>query len=213
MSDATAEKMAGIDVAGLSVGDAYRLLVATILPRPIAWVSTVSGKGRPNLAPFSFFNGVCSNPPSLLFCPVNHPDGREKDTLRNIRETRQFVVNMATESLAGEMNQTSANYPPEVSEFAEAGLTALPSVKVRPPRVKGSPVHFECELLELVKVGPGGSGSGHVVIGRIVFLHLAEAAYQGGRVLTDQLHPIARLDGSRYCPVREVFDLPRPSVG
>lgn len=201
-----------LDLSRLSVGDAYKLLIGTIVPRPIAWVSTVSAKGQVNLAPFSFFNGICSNPPSLLFCPVNHPDGREKDTLRNIRETKQFVVNIATEALASQMNQTSSNYPPDVNEFEAAGLTEEPSRLVKPPRVKESPASFECELIQIVDVGPGTAGSGHVVIGKILLARYCEGVYVGGRVSLDRMKPIARLAGSAYCPVREIFELPRPKV-
>jgi flavin reductase (DIM6/NTAB) family NADH-FMN oxidoreductase RutF len=201
-----------LDVAKLSVGDAYKLLIGTIVPRPIAWVSTIGKSGVTNLAPFSFFNGVCSNPPSLLFCPVNHPDGREKDTLRNIREIKQFVVNIASEPLAKAVNQSSADYPSNVSEFAEAGVTPVPSTRVAPPRVKESPASFECELLELIKVGPGGAGSGHVVIGKIVYAHFAKGVYEAGKISIAALQPIARLGGPNYCPVRDVFELQRPRL-
>lgn len=202
-----------LDVSTLSVGEAYKLLIGAIVPRPIAWVSTVSEDGVTNLAPFSFFNGVCSNPPSLLFCPVNHPDGREKDTLRNIRQTRQFVVNVASESLVAKMNQTSGDYPPETSEFREVGLTEAACRMVRAPRVAEAPASFECELLQIVDVGPGTAGSGHVVIGKILFAHFADGVYeQGGRVWLERLKPVARLAGASYCPVREVFDLPRPKI-
>lgn len=204
--------MIEIDPSSLSMTEAYKILIGSIVPRPIAWVSTVNSKGQPNLAPFSFFNGVCSNPPSLLFCPVNHPDGREKDTLRNIRETRQFVVNVATEKLAAEMNQTSADYDPNVNEFAEAHLAPGLCRKVKAPRVKDSPISFECELLQIVSVGDGGAGSGHVVIGKIVYMHFAKEVYQDGKILIEKLRPIARLAGSSYCPVREIFNLPRPKT-
>ena len=199
-----------LDVGTLNLHDAYRLLIGAIVPRPIAWVSTVSPEGRPNLAPFSFFNGICSNPPSLLFCPVNHPDGREKDTLRNIRDTKHFVVNIANEDLATQMSQTSAEYPPEVNEFKVVGMTAAACKVVSAPRVKESPLSFECELIEIVKVGPGGAGSGHVVIGKIVYAHFAPGVYDNGRIQLDKLSPIARLAGMSYCPVREVFEIPRP---
>ena len=201
-----------LDVSTMNVGDAYRLLIGAIVPRPIAWVSSISAEGRLNLAPFSFFNGVCSNPPSLLFCPVNHADGREKDTLRNIRETKEFVVNIVSEELATQMNQTSGDYPPEVNEFNVVGLSPSRCNKLSAPRVKEAPVSFECELIEIVKVGPGGAGSGHVVIGKIVYAHFAPGVYENGRVLIDKVKPIARLAGMSYCPVREVFELPRPKL-
>lgn len=202
--------MAEIDFTKISVSEAYKLLVHAIVPRPIAWVSTLSKKGVANLAPFSFFNGVCSNPPSLLFCPVNHPDGREKDTLRNIRETKQFVVNMATEAFAQQMNQSSANFPPEVSEFEKVGVTPSRSKTVKPPRVLESPVNIECELIQIIQVGAGGPGSGSVVIGKILHMHVADKAYLDGKILIDVAKPIARLGGINYSPVREIFELPRP---
>ena len=204
--------MIDVDLSKLSVGDAYKLLIGTIVPRPIAWVSTISPQGATNLAPFSFFNGICSNPPSLLFCPVNHPDGREKDTLRNIRATRQFVVNIATEDLAKAMNQTSGDYPPEKSEFEIAGLTPEPSRTVRAPRVKESPASFECELMQIIDIGDGSAGSGHVVIGKILHARFADKVYQNGKIILEELKPIARLGGPNYCPVREVFNLARPKV-
>jgi flavin reductase (DIM6/NTAB) family NADH-FMN oxidoreductase RutF len=205
-------KTVGIDVSKLPFPEAYKLIIGSIVPRPIAWVSTVNGKGQTNLAPFSFFNGVCSNPPSLLFCPVNHPDGREKDTLKNVRETKQFVVNIASEDLAKAMNQTSGNYPSDISEFKEAGLTPAKSAVVKPPRVLESPINIECELIQVVTVGPGGPGSGSVVIGKIVYMHIFEEAYKDGKILIDKVKPIARLAGASYCPVREIFDLPRPVI-
>jgi len=201
-----------LDLAKLSVAEAYKLLIGTIVPRPIAWVSTVSPDGVTNLAPFSFFNGVCSNPPSLLFCPVNHSDGREKDTLSNIRATKQFVVNIATEDLAMQVNQSSADYPSGVSEFKEVGLTPAVSIKVKAPRVAESPASFECELIQIVSVGPGGAGSGHVVIGKILYAHFDDRVYQNGKILVQELRPIARLGGPSYCPVRDIFDLPRPKL-
>ena len=201
----------GVDFERISMQEAYKLQIGSIVPRPVAWVSTVNGNDLPNLAPFSYFNGICSNPPTLLFCPVNHADGREKDTLRNIREIGDFVVNIATESLVAAMNHTAAEYSSDISEFAAAGLTALPGVVVRSPRVAESPIQLECRLMQVVDVGSGGN-SGHVVIGRIVYGHFDHAVYQDGKVLLEALKPIARLAGTTYSPVRDTFDLPRPTV-
>ena len=203
--------MIQVDFERIPLADAYKLQIGSIVPRPVAWVSTISGAGLTNLAPFSYFNGICSNPPALLFCPVNHADGREKDTLRNILEVGDFVVNIATEALVSAVNHTAAEYPAEISEFAAAGLTPLPGVVVRSPRVAESPIHLECRLLQVVDVGHGGN-SGHVVIGRIVYGHFAPAVYRDGKIQLDALMPIARLAGTTYCPVRETFDLPRPAV-
>ena len=200
-----------IDVTKLNTRDAYRMMIGAIVPRPIAWVSTISSTGTSNLAPFSFFTGVCINPPTLLFCPTNHPNGKEKDTLRNIRETREFVVNLVSEELAQQMNQSSADYPPEISEFQEVGLLATPSHFVKAPRVKESPINFECRLQQIITIGRDGPGSGHVVLGEIIYAHFAEGIYENGRVAIDRVKPIARLDGQNYCPVREVFAINRPA--
>ncbi|MEW6056808.1 MAG: flavin reductase family protein [Bdellovibrionota bacterium] len=206
-------KMIEVDVSKIQMLDAYKLLIGTVVPRPIAWVGSIGKSGSVNLAPFSFFTAVCSNPPSLLFCPANHPDGKEKDTLRNIRETRCFTVNLANEALAREMNQTAANYPPEVNEFKEAGLTAAPSRKIKAPRVGESPASFECELLDVVAVGPGGSGSGHIVLGKVVYAHYSEQVYEDGKIKIEELKPIARLGGTSYCRVNDIFELARPKLG
>jgi flavin reductase (DIM6/NTAB) family NADH-FMN oxidoreductase RutF len=171
----------------------------------------VSPQGLLNLAPFSYFNGICSNPPALLFCPVNHADGREKDTLRNIRETRDFVVNIATEDLVLAVNRTAAEYAADVSEFSMAGVSSVAGVMVKSPRVAESPIQFECRLLQVIDIGSGGN-SGHVVIGQIVYGHFAPSVYSGGKILIDALKPVARLAGTTYCPVHETFDLPPPSV-
>jgi flavin reductase (DIM6/NTAB) family NADH-FMN oxidoreductase RutF len=200
-----------IDFRRISTGEAYKLQIGSIVPRPIAWVSTISAQGLPNLAPFSYFNGICSNPPALLFCPVNHPDGREKDTLRNIRETGDFVVNIATEELVGAVNQTAAEYSADVNEFSAGGVTAVASMLVKSPRVVESPIQFECRLLQVVDVGSGGN-SGHIVIGQIVYGHFAPTVYSNGKIQLEALKPLARLAGTTYGPVRETFDLPRPTV-
>lgn len=205
-------KTVEVDFAKLPFQEAYKLIIGSVVPRPIAWVSTISTKGVPNLAPFSFFNGICSNPPSLLFCPVNTPDGREKDTLLNVRETKQFVVNFVSYELAEKMNQTSANYPYGVSEFEKAGLSQAASTRIKPPRVAEAPIAMECELLNIVPVGPGGAGSGHVVIGKILYMHARENVYKDGKIMLEEFNPIARLAGSNYCRVESTFSLERPKV-
>jgi flavin reductase (DIM6/NTAB) family NADH-FMN oxidoreductase RutF len=205
-------RMTGIDISKLPAQEAYKILLGAVAPRPIAWVSTISATGITNLAPFSFFNGICSNPPAVLFCPSNPVDRQVKDTLRNVRETRQFVVNIVNESNVEKANLTSATYPFGVSEFAEVGLTPLKSVVVRPPRVAESPIHLECELMQIVEVGEPVPGSGNVVIGRVVFAHVAEEAWNGERHHIDigKIKQVSRLAGNNYAPVREVFSLKRP---
>lgn len=200
-----------IDPSQISQQENYKLIIGSVLPRPIAFVSTVSPEGVPNLAPFSFFNAVCSKPPTLLFCPTYRgSDGVKKDTLVNIEATGEFVVNVVSESIVEAMNQTAAEYPYGVSEFEQSGLTSTPSVVVKPPRVLESPVSMECKLQQIIPVGEGGVGSGFVVLGTIVQYHIRQDVYENGRIDVKKLAPVARLAGAAYCPVRDVFELPRP---
>ncbi|HMQ32899.1 MAG TPA: flavin reductase family protein [Chloroflexaceae bacterium] len=204
-----------IDPATLDQREVYKLLIGCVVPRPIAWVSTVDLAGRRNLAPFSFFNGVGSSPLALTIS-VNHATGRaegRKDTLRNILATGEFVVNIVTEATAAAMNETATDYPEEFDEFAEAGLTPVPSRTVRPPRVGESPVSFECELHTAVPVG-AGPGSSTVVIG--VVRHLAvsdEVVNERLHIDLHRLRPVARLAGNNYAYVRETFELVRKRYG
>lgn len=199
-----------LDPESLPVRERYQLLISTVLPRPIAWVSTLSPDGRPNLAPFSFFTGITANPMSVCFAPVNNRDGREKDTLINARATKQFVVNMVPDALAAQMNQTSADYPYGVSEFEKAGLKAVPSDKVKPARVDGSPVSYECEVLQIVTLSTGPLG-GNLVIGRVVRVHVADALWNGGKPRHQDLDLIGRMGGAWYARTRDSFELARPT--
>ncbi|MBX2860281.1 MAG: flavin reductase family protein [Vampirovibrio sp.] len=202
-----------IDPATLSVKDAYKLLIGSILPRPIAFVSTISADGATNVAPFSFFNGVCTAPPTLLFTTTRRgTDGEKKDTLLNIEATGEFVVNVVTEDIVNQVNQSSAEYGRQVSEFEATGLTPAQSLKVNPPRVLESPINMECKLNQIVEIGDGNVGSGSIVIGTIVQFHYRDDVYEDGKVITNKLKPVARLAGSNYCPVREAFEVPRPTV-
>lgn len=200
-----------LDAENLECGDAYRLMNSIIVPRPIAWVSTLSGDGRANLAPFSYFNGVGSEPPALSISVANRDDGSPKDTLRNIRDTGEFVVNAVPGRLAEAMNATSVELPHGESEFAAAGLTEAASVSVKPPGVAESPVRMECRLIQVVPVGEA-----NLIIGRIVRFHLDEgvlAAARPGKAPTvdaERLDPLARLGGMDYSRIAERFSLPRP---
>ena len=191
---------------------AYKLMIGSIVPRPIAFVSTINKKGQTNLAPFSFFNGVCPHPPTLIFCPANRPtDGSKKDTLINIEKTKEFVVNIATEDIAERMNQCSGEYPYGESEFAISGLTPEPSQKVKAPGVKESPIRMECELNQVIHIGEG-PGSGHIVIGTIVLYHVADFLLFDGKIDTQKLKPIGRLAGTEYCRTHDIFEMIRPKV-
>lgn len=201
-----------IDPADNANQDNYKLLIGSILPRPIAFVSTRSADGALNLAPFSFFTGVCSNPPTLLFCPmVRGSDGQRKDTLLNIEETGEFVVNVVSEDIVERMNRTAAEVPRQVSEFDLSGLTPAPSITISPPRVLESPVSMECRLQRIIPVGAGDIGSGAVVLGTILQFHIRADLYENGRIDTTGLKPVSRLAGAFYAPVREMFELARPS--
>ena len=201
-----------INTEEISFQERYKLLIGSIVPRPIGFVSTVSPSGVNNLAPFSFFNGVCSEPMTVLFCPViRGTDGQEKDTLKNIKITKEFVVNIVSEEIAEKMNQCSAEYPYGVDEFKESGLTALPSKVVKPSLVKEAKINMECKLLHLIEIGnkPGG---GTVVIGEVVYFHVREDIYQDGKIILSKLKPVGRLGGTEYCRVTDNFSLPRPTV-
>jgi flavin reductase (DIM6/NTAB) family NADH-FMN oxidoreductase RutF len=203
--------MIELNPADMQQRDLYKLMIGAIVPRPIAWVSTVSPSGIYNLAPFSFFNGVASNPPSLVFSvSYREADHQPKDTLANVRASGEFVVNMVTEPLAAAMNITSGEYPAEVDEFERAGLTPVKAVKVSAPRVAESPVQFECRLNQIVPIGEG-PGSANLVIGTIVYIHVAEAVYREPyKIDIAAYQPIGRLAGAGYTRVNDLFDLPRP---
>ncbi len=207
----TAE-MVHIDPDTLTNQERYKLLIGSILPRPIAFVSSISADGILNLAPYSFFTGVCSTPLIVCFAPMRRSvDGEKKDTLRNIEAVGEFVVNVVSEEIAEPMNLTSGEYPADVDEFKAAGLTPLPSEKVKPPRVAESPIQMECVLHQVVELGDH-IGSGSLVLGRVVAIHYAPGVYENGRVITSKVKPIARLAGTSYARVTDTFDLARPVV-
>jgi flavin reductase (DIM6/NTAB) family NADH-FMN oxidoreductase RutF len=190
--------------------DTYKLLIGAIVPRPIAFVSTLSPEGIPNLAPFSFFTGVSANPPVICFCPMRRRGPvPHKDTLYNISVTREFVVNIVSDEFAEQMNITSGEYPPEVNEFDAAGLTPIPSDLVKPPRVKESHVHMECKLYLLVEVG-GEDGSGNLVLGEVVRFHVDDQYFDNFKIDPDKLRPIGRMGGATYTRTTDRFDLQRP---
>ena len=192
---------------------AYKLLIGAVVPRPIAWVSTVSEGGQYNLAPFSFFNAVSANPPHLVFSPmIRSTDGRTKDTLNNIRHAREFVVNVVTEDLAEAMNITSGEYQASVDEFELAGLTPAPSAAIRAPRVAESPVNFECWLADLLPLGePGALGTATLVIGKVAHIHVDDSVlFDGDKIDLEKLKPVGRLAGTSYTRVTDLFDMVRP---
>jgi flavin reductase (DIM6/NTAB) family NADH-FMN oxidoreductase RutF len=207
-----------ITPSDLSHSELYGLLLNSVAPRPIAWVSTLSATGQPNLAPFSFFNCVCVEPPLLAFAPglrsprdTNSTRGEAKDTLRNIRETREFVVSVVTYDLRVPMNVTSGEYDRTVNEFELANVTPQPSQLVLPPRVGESPVSFECKLYQIVDFSTAPTSSS-LVIGEIVAIHIDDAHLKDGRLDRNSLDLIGRMGGVQYTRTTNRFDLSRPKV-
>ena len=199
-----------INLSTARASSIYQHLIRVIAPRPIAWVSTVSATGVTNLAPFSFFTGVGSRPPSVLFCPANRRDGGPKDTLKNILATREFVINVVPYRLAEAMNLSSAELPSEESEFQLTGLQVSDSAVVKAPGVSSSPVRMECRLLQHLALddGPGGA---NIVLGEIVHMHLDDNVLDStGYADPLLLDLVGRLGGAAYCRTTEQFELPRP---
>jgi flavin reductase (DIM6/NTAB) family NADH-FMN oxidoreductase RutF len=200
-----------IDPNAISTQDAYKILIGSVLPRPIAWVTSLSPAGVVNLAPFSFFNIVCANPPIISFAPMRRGDGTTKDTLNNVTATGEFVVNIVSEPLAEAVNASSKQFPPDESELAATGLTAVPSHLVAPPRVGESLIQFECRVQQIITVSTEPLG-GSLVLGRIVAMHVDESVYQNGRITLDALQPIGRCAGQTFCRVTDTFELTRPDA-
>jgi flavin reductase (DIM6/NTAB) family NADH-FMN oxidoreductase RutF len=199
-----------IDVATADVVSVYRALVGVVTPRPIAWVTTIDGEGRVNLAPFSFFNTFGANPPVVVFSPTLRRDGTKKDTLQNLNIVNEFVVNAAVEDLAEKMNATSKELPPGESEADYAGLTLEPSVQVRPPRVAVSPVHLECRVHQIISLGEGPIAP-NLVIGKVLLIHIDDALLdEHGAVDPRKLRTIARLGGDYFCRSTDLFEMARP---
>lgn len=192
----------------ISHHDRYRLLIGSILPRPIAWVSTMDGAGRLNLAPFSYFNIVCPTPMTLVFCPGVHSDGRKKDSWRNIEEVPEFAINLTNEDTAEQMNLCATVLPSGESEYDWAGVTAVSSETIRVPRVAEAPIAFECALDRIVTISdqPGG---GAAIFGRVRCIHVRDDIYDNGRIDMEALRPIGRLAGDGYARVTDVFHMKR----
>lgn len=203
-----------LDPAALSIADRYKLMIGCIIPRPIAFVSTISPDGRPNLAPFSFFAGVGSNPMTLLFCPANKEDGTEKDSLRNAKPAAEggvgeFVVNIVSEAFERAMAACAEPLGYGESEFDLSGLTAAASTVVRPPRVAESPVSFECRTVQVIRTNPGAPSGGNIVIGEVVHIHARDGVLnQRLHADPDQIRAIGRMGGMGYCRTRERFEMP-----
>jgi len=190
----------------LSAKERYRLLIGLVVPRPIALITTRSEDGVVNAAPFSFFNLMGEDPPIMVVSLESRPDGSIKDTLRNIRWTGEFVVNLVDEAIAAAMHQASANYPPEVSEVSAVGLSLAPCREVAIERIAEAPASLECKVLQTVAIGP----TRRIVIGKIFRLHVRDTLVDPAtkRIREDAYHPVGRLYANSYVKTRERFTLP-----
>ena len=191
------------DPAVVDKRQVYRLLTGSVVPRPIGWASTLNDKGVANLAPFSFFTVVCVIPPMISLTIARNPDGSEKHTLKNVRATGEFCFNAVTQPVWKEMVDSANGFPEDDSEFEKTGLTPIPGVKVKPPRVKEAPIHFECKLHQVIELGPNRHP---LVIGEVVYFHVDPACMTNGYIDMKKLDPIGRLNGFFYVTLGEIFE-------
>jgi flavin reductase (DIM6/NTAB) family NADH-FMN oxidoreductase RutF len=218
LSSSSPNPMLSLNPAEYEPRQVYKLMAGIIVPRPIALVSTVSRDGVANLAPFSFYSGVGSNPPTVLFCPAlrstvpagsgEQPDLR-KDTLRNVEDTGELVINVVSEEMAAGVNLSSTDVPPEVDEFPLSGLTPVPSEVVRPPRVAESSAQMECKLLQVIYTGHEPR-SGVIVLGQIVRFHIRENLVEDFRVDQAGLNAVGRMAGHTWVRTRDRFEMILP---
>jgi flavin reductase (DIM6/NTAB) family NADH-FMN oxidoreductase RutF len=194
-----------IEVTGKPTDALYKLLTGSVVPRPIAWVTTISPEGLANAAPFSAYTFVCNRPPMVLI-NVGRVD-RQKDTARNIIETGCFVVNLAVRSMLEQMNASSAPYPLDVSETSELGIELTPSRLVAAPRIAASPVNMECRLERVIDFGEEGSQS---FVGEVVMWHVADHLYDNGKINQEQLHPVGRVGGAVYSTIGQLLPMDAP---
>jgi len=205
-------RFASVDATALDTATAYRLVCGIVVPRPVAWITTVSRDGRVNAAPFSSYNYVAHSPP-MVAVNIGARGAELKDTARNIRDTGWFCVNVATESVMETLHRSAADYPPEVSEPEALGIALLPGVATPVPRIAASPIHMECRLDQAVTLG---RGLNTLYIGEVLRFHLSEDVYDGRNVDSVKLRPIARLGGPYYAALGEIFHRPalqRPPGG
>ena len=200
-----------LDTREMSQRDAYRLLIGSVVPRPIGWVSTVSADDVGNLAPFSFFMAATGSPPTVVLS-TSFRDGAPKDTLRNVMEIPEFVLNVVSEAMGEAMNATSEEFPADVDELLAAGLTPVPSSRVRPVRVAEAPINMECKVVQLVPVGDPKAGS-TLIIGEILAWHIRDEVFDAERmrIRLDELKALGRMAGDGYTRTRDQFEMIRPN--
>ena len=190
--------------------ETHKIMIGSIVPRPIALVSTISNIGQNNIAPFSYFNGVCSKPPTVMFAPARRGwDGEEKDTLINIRENKEFVINVVSKSFGDQMVTCATDYDSNIDEFKISKLSPVKSIKLSCPRLLEAKISFECKLNQIVEIGDGTAGSGFIVIGTIVLFHIDDDIYEDGHINLEKLDPIGRLAGNWYTSINDKFEIIR----
>lgn len=200
-----------LDFATLTPLERYRWLASTITPRPIAWVSSLSAEGVSNLAPFSFFQVISDDPPTLMVNVNHRPDGSLKDTLRNVQATGELVIQLVSFAQAEAMNASAAVLPYGISEFEQCGIASLPSALVKPPRVAGAAVAFECTLVEAMPYPPAAPNC-HLLFAQVLLAHIDEQVLnEQGRIDAGKLDLVGRLGGTAYTRTNQRFDLTRPS--
>ncbi|MEK3888861.1 flavin reductase family protein [Bacillus sp. FSL K6-3431] len=187
----------------------YKLLIGSIVPRPIAFVTSIAKDGTINGAPFSYFNIVSANPP-MISLSIQRKDGGQKDTARNILENREFVVHIVDEQNVEKINITAASLPPDESEIEKAHLTLIPSEAISIPGIAESKVRFECIVERCIELGDKHSVGTDLIIGKIVRYHIDESIYENGRINHNRLGAVSRLAGSNYAKIGEVFSIERP---
>lgn len=202
-----------IDPASISQKELHHYLLSAVAPRPICFASTIDKEGNVNLSPFSFFNVFSSNPPVMVFSPARRGrDSSNKDTYNNINDVRETVINIVNYDIVEQMSLSSTEYPTDANEFLKAGLTQVPSEKVKPPRVGEAPVSFECKVKEVIELGDG-PGAGNLIIAHVVLMHINEAYLDdNGKLDTPKLDLVARMGGSWYCRATgdALFEIPKP---
>jgi len=204
--------MVYIDPNQQSSKENYRLLSSIVIPRPIAFVTSKNKDGVINAAPFSFFNVLTSRPP-LISISIGRRNGKTvKDTAKNIMESKEFVVHIVDPSLVHEMNQTSAEYPSNVSEIEEVGLSLVDSQKVSVPSIKETKVRMECVLHQSIPIGNDEEYSCDLIIGKVVMFHLENELYQNGNGIEEKIAPLCRLGGANYAELGKIFKVPRPTL-
>ena len=201
--------MRSIDPTSISERENYKFLIGSIIPRPIAFVTTLSEEGVLNGAPFSYFNIVSSNPP-MISLSIQRTEGRQKDTARNIASLKEFVVHIVDEQNVEKINKTAASLPPNQSEIELAGLTSIESVKVSVPGVKEAKVRLECLLEQSLELGGVNSPGCDFIIGRVVQYHIEDDIYAKGRIDPRGLAAVSRLAGANYAKIGDLFEIERP---